>query len=292
MFGVRYFAPRYFAPRYWPPTPADVVDTSIADLEYAYSIAGSFTPIAGTSAIKYESINWRTNNRLYDATGFQGTTPDKSRNYDFGVPVEDMQGRGWAYTTRYGSSQQASITLGTVNMVPLRWTVRKSWRLTPASGHGPLGKDCSLSNWGYDTPTYDIACEGLVLQSDGPKVRSQRVSVSITSEGFGTMSWDNDIHVSHFTIGNRLTKGTKVKCSFSGKVEGSVSYSDVPSDGNDFSWLFVGAGVADPPVSGLFTLDTNAETITNNALMYDVTLRFLASTAHKVQIDTRMRVNA
>jgi hypothetical protein len=250
---------------------------------------GSFTPIAGTSAIKYGTIAWATTQRLYDVTG--GT--DAQSHYDFGPTLEEMVGEGWAFTTRHSSQQQSSITLGSVSMHPDKWTLRKSWPLYEVSGFDPQqGVWDDNAAWGYGTPTYDLMVEGGVTESSGPGLRQKRVSTSIFGEGIGTITWDSDTHVEAFRMTGRFTRGGKPQATFTGKVEGKCSVTGTPTDGNDLRWLLAPGGVSDHPVRGRFTLDTGAESITENAYMYDVTIRWdRAAKGGKVTTASRMRLD-
>ena len=295
MFASRYFAPRYFAPRYWPSVGADgdTVDTSVTSTTYPYSQQASFTPIAGTGAIKYESIAWQTSQRLYDTTGFKGGTPECQSSYDFSPTVEDMIGSGWAYTTRYSFKQASLITLGSVTIQPSMWIIHKTWPLYEVSGIQPMSGKCdNNAAWGAGPPVYRLTVHGHVLKPSGPGLREKHVSTVITAEGIGSISWDSDTHVEIFKAKNDFSSGGLPQAVFQGRVEGKCSITDYPTDGNDFRWLLQTQGVTDNPVRGLFSLDTNAETVSANALMYDVAIKWEAADGGgHVTVNSKMRLD-
>ena len=258
-------------------------------MSFPHSQAASFSPIGGTRAIKYGTVDWSTSQRHYDVTGGS----DLQAHYDFEPTVEEMMGEGWAFTTRYSSQQQSTITLGSVAIHPDVWILRKSWPLYEISGSSPnFGESDKNATWDAAPPTFTLQVQGEVLETSGPGLREKNIATTIFAEGIGTLTWDSTTHVESFRMSNRFTVGGKPKASFNGKIEGKCTVAGTPTDGNDFRWLLAPGGIHDDPVKGLFTLNTGAETITRSALMYDVTLKWdKALRGGRVTVSSKMRVD-
>jgi hypothetical protein len=89
-----------------------------------------------------------------------------------------------------------------------------------------------------------------------------------------------------------FTRGGKPKAQFRARTEGPVQIAGTPTDGNDFRWLLKPDSIKDNPVKGKFTYDTNAESVTSNATMYDLTLNWnTAMQGGRVRVSTRMRLD-
>jgi hypothetical protein len=230
---------------------------------------------------------------MYPTGGVIGTKADCQARDDFSPSIFEMIGRGWAYTSRYSSRQKSILTLGDINIRPSIWTLRKRWPLYEVSGINPNNgdKDCN-SRWAAGPPATELSARGLVLESDGPGLQIKNSSCSIFAEGVGTITWAEPLDVINFTMSSMYTKGGKPTCSFRAGAEGRTLVSGTPSDGNDFAWLLNRGGVKDNPIRGRFTYDTNAESINDAAIMYDVTLEWNSAVqGGRVRVDARMRLD-
>lgn len=260
---------------------------------YPLSQQGLFTPIDGTSSILHGTVAWATKQRLYDVTGVQGSgseiIADCSPQYGFGAEFDEMASQGWVFNKHYTSGEKSSITLGNVVVRPTRWSLQKVWPLYEVSGVGPHGQCDETAKWAAGTPEFILTCEGYPLQTTGPVVRTKLVPVTFVASGIGTMTWSNDAHVETFEFANQFTKGGNSVFRFRGKIAGDMTLSAVPAaDAADLKWLLE----AKKPVRGTFTLDGDAETISEKAIMYDVSLKYNAAYGGHVTASTKMRVDA
>jgi hypothetical protein len=87
-------------------------------------------------------------------------------------------------------------------------------------------------------------------------------------------------------------RGGSPFCTFSGRYSGEVTYTQGTYDHN-LAWLFIDPGSTnDTPARGTFTLDTDGQTRTGTALVYEVALSFNKTSGGAVRFSARARVDS
>lgn len=228
--------------------------------------AGSFTPIAGTSDLLYESIDHVQDNNNQDATA----SGDADRIYLQGVPIVGLTGHGLVAhsSTARGLAQASTITIGTVTIQPLVWSFTKYWRLQKVTSG-------TESEWLWYRPEFRLAVRGTATGSGGPLSTTQSIAaatgLTFVISNFGTLSIKTAGHmkIDNFKLNPNYKDGGGLECEFEGNYSGGVTYATTGGGSADFGWLFPSP---DSPVKGNLTLATGAESITHSALFHGITI--------------------
>jgi len=243
-------------------------------MRFARANFGSFTPIAGTSGVRYESLRFRRSRTIFDISDVQ----DRYKTWKRRPDQVDLTATGSVFENdefRAALASASSVTIDPIQVHAVQWTFRKKWPLFDISEPG----DGNIRQWSCETPTITFGFEGWSRADAGPVQDTDELALSFTNDLFGTFTATNFV-LDFFDIQTQITRGGFVFVKCAGRFDQLLTYT-APAEGIDFSWLLPDvSSVTDAPIKGNCTLDvTPGEDVTVQAMIHDFTIVNHANTA-------------
>ena len=277
---------------------------------------GSLTFSGGTGfgGFVFDRANYSVSEGMNDVSGHavanETATGRRIKRLLHGVRREEFSLAGFvgraAPQNVYATSQNSTITISggtdhadtsvTFSIRLTDWSLRKTWPLVDVTGSSS-GEE---KEWIWGIPQLRLQAKGWATGTTGPTTEMQTAStVTFTPNDMGTILFsaastpDGILKMhSHQSLAN-LASGGGCAATVSALFEGPLQYTP---GSNDFSWLLIdatnfGASAEDDPVKPTVVLDTDSETISKQALCYDVSFAWSAGNGGPVRSQVRLRVD-
>lgn len=276
----------------------------------------TFSGSTGFGGFVFDRASYSVSEALNDVSGHavanESATGRRIKRLLHGVRTEEFVLGGFvgraAPQNVYATSQNSTITISngkdhgdtsvTFSIRLTDWTLRKTWPLIDVTGSSS-GEE---KEWIWGIPVLRMQAKGWATGITGPTTEMQTAAtVTFTPNDMGTILFsaastpDGILKMhSHQSLSN-LALGGGCAATVSALFEGPLQYTP---GSNDFSWLLIDADnlgapstVEDDPVKPTVALDTDSETISKQALCYDVSFAWSAGNGGPVRSQVRLRVD-
>lgn len=263
----------------------------MASTTYPLIQQGSFTVPAAFTGAAFTHVSHAKRVSPVDVTGSRlvsgAFAQDKAKEWRQELPIEEFIADGHVEKSKaYALAQLSTLAFsGAGLLIHVRqWRLHKHWPLVDVTNG-------SEKEWTWGIPVYSLQARGWAKSATGPVTGTLTDTVTLTVDQVGTIAWATGTTkiwaLDSIQTDAPLGVGGGVPVAVSGLMQGAVTYT--PGT-NTFAWLFINpASVADDPLKLTCILDTDAESISHSALLYDHTFDCPSVTGGPIGYTCRMR---
>lgn len=254
---------------------------------YPLSHRGSITLPVAITHLHITMAQWSEQPGTMEITG------DSARNnqYTLNGSTANLTLRGYIGGTVFGGAVASTMTLGTMLILPDRWTLSKYWPLQEITGDSDGGASQPRRRWTWGTPTYSLSVQGTPKNATGPILSTRQQTAALAIDSVGDVNFVNGLSLDSANLSLPVLRGGRAYCSISGRYDGAVSYTAGAAE-HDLSWLLINTGLGyDAPPGGAMSIDTDAQAIAATALLYSMSIFFDKSRGSRLRFTAQLRIN-